>query len=143
MRLRTDQHHMKMGGGSGKRDHGHPPGRQTHGNRGKIAYGTGNMDSWRDDDMRVALIVLLIATAWIAILIRKRQGKDTWLDRIVGNIGFGLGNSSAPGFSRQALSAMCVCCVSVCVFCGFVFRSRHVVRTLGSIVWSLLLSSEL
>lgn len=57
------------------------------------------MDSWRDDDMRVALIVLLIATAWIAILIRKRQGKDTWLDRIVGNIGFGLGNSSAPGFS--------------------------------------------
>lgn len=99
--------HMKMGRGDGKRGAGYSGGRQSYGSRGKVAYGVGNMDYWRDDDMRVALVVLLMATAWIVMVVRRRQGKRGWLDRMVGNIGFGLGNSSAPGFARQALSALC------------------------------------
>lgn len=57
----------------------------------------GNSDSWHDDDFRVAVIVLLMATVWIVVAFRRRQeGNKGWFERL----GIGFGNSSAPGFTR-------------------------------------------
>lgn len=90
-------------GQRGGRSHGagHPGGKKSYGStggRGKTMHGMGNADLWREDDMRVALIVLLMATFWIIMTIRRRQGKDGWLDNL--GLGFGMG-SSARSFARQ------------------------------------------
>lgn len=71
-----------------------------YGQNGLPAYG--NTDSWHDDDMRVALVVLLIAMSWIWLTVKRRQAGGTgggWLD----GIGFGFrGHIGAPSFPRRA-----------------------------------------
>lgn len=56
----------------------------------------GNTTTWRNDDFRVAVILLLMATVWIATSFNRRQdGTKSWFQRL----GFGFGNSSTPGFT--------------------------------------------
>ena len=79
--------------------HGRGPGgpRTANGSPGLPAYG--NNTSWRDDDFRVAVIILLLATAWIILAFRKRKNGNTgWFE----GLGFGFGPAAAPSFSRQA-----------------------------------------
>lgn len=79
--------------------HGRGPGgpRTANGRPGLPAYG--NNTTWRDDDFRVAVIILLVATAWIILAFRKRKnGNKGWFD----GLGFGFGPAAAPSFSRQA-----------------------------------------
>lgn len=69
--------------------------------------GYGNTDQWRNDDFRVALIVLLIATGWIVLSYTHRRETKTNNKRKRGwfkSLGFGFGGGEVPSFTRQAKS---------------------------------------
>ncbi|CAN0193713.1 unnamed protein product [Scytosiphon promiscuus] len=74
----------------GGRHHGPPHSRQ--GRYDAPAYG--NTTSWRDDDMRVAVIVMLMAMGWIYLRLRGKGPKQSWLQAL----GFG-GEKASPGFA--------------------------------------------
>lgn len=78
--------------GSGGRSHGG----QQHSRNGRYdlpAYG--NTTSWRDDDLRVAVVVMLMAMGWIYIRVKGRDPTKGWLEAL----GF-RGRGDAPGFAR-------------------------------------------
>lgn len=83
--------------------------RTAHGRPGLPAYG--NNTTWREDDFRVAVIILLVATAWIILAFRKRRnGNKGWFE----GLGFGFGPAAAPSFSRQVKGPL------VHLRCGYV-----------------------
>lgn len=55
----------------------------------------GNTTSWHDDDLRVAVVVMLMAMGWIYIKLRGRDPKKGWLEAL----GF-RGGGDAPRFAR-------------------------------------------
>lgn len=70
---------------------------QQHSRNGRYdlpAYG--NTDSWHDDDMRVAVIVLLMALGWIYLKLRGKDANKGWLEAL----GVGFGGNDPPGFAR-------------------------------------------
>lgn len=69
---------------------------QQHSRNGRYdlpAYG--NTTSWHDDDLRVAVVVMLMAMGWIYMRLRGRDASKGWLEAL----GFGAGDET-PGFSR-------------------------------------------
>lgn len=77
---------------AGGRVHG-----QQHSRNGRYdlpAYG--NTTSWHDDDLRVAVVVLLMAMGWIYMRLRGRDADKGWLQAL----GFGGAGEETPGFGR-------------------------------------------
>ncbi|CAB1098853.1 unnamed protein product [Ectocarpus sp. CCAP 1310/34] len=69
---------------------------QQHSGNGRYdlpAYG--NTDSWHDDDMRVAVIILLMALGWIYLKLRGKDANKGWLEAL----GVGFGENDPPGFA--------------------------------------------
>ncbi len=56
----------------------------------------GNTTSWHDDDLRVAVVVLLMAMGWIYMRLRGRDADKGWLQAL----GFGGAGEETPGFGR-------------------------------------------
>lgn len=70
---------------------------QQHSKNGRYdlpAYG--NTTSWHDDDLRVAVVVMLMALGWIYIRLRGRDSNKGWLEAL----GIGFGGIDPPGFAR-------------------------------------------
>lgn len=72
------------------------PGSSRHHEHPHHGGALGSRGEWREDDMRVAIIVVVIATIWILLAIRSQMGDERWFENL---FGFGLGKG-APSFER-------------------------------------------